>query len=189
MVIYILLSFTGPIPLGDMQEKPARYSCSQALRAGFIQLSGGSDSQNLAATTTTGSQDTTAILGGHTGAEAVHLAALTLLGLVSTEHRSTLLTISQSGKIPNRFDTAFILYRFSLCLSRHNPGFSCVIAADFLSMFYIEGKRTSACLTGRQQPAEEPQRSWFLPRADPPCQSDRSCRWHGRWGGAGPGGK
>ena len=54
-------------------------------------------SQLLAATTTTGGQDTTAILGGHAGTEAVHLAALTLLGLVGTEHGSTLLTFCVIG--------------------------------------------------------------------------------------------
>ena len=39
-------------------------------------------------------QDLTAILGGHTGTEAVHLRALTLLGLISSDrgsHNYTLL--------------------------------------------------------------------------------------------------
>jgi len=53
------------------------------------QFSERSGAENLAATTTTGGQNTAAILGGHTGTEAMHLAALTLLGLVSTEHYNT----------------------------------------------------------------------------------------------------
>mgnify|MGYP003485297283 CR=1 FL=1 len=64
-------------------------------RAGSIHKIGWCVSENrlhgqlLAATTTTGSQHAAAVLGGHTGTEAVHLAALTLLGLVSTEHYNT----------------------------------------------------------------------------------------------------
>ena len=58
-----------------MEPEPA--ACRQSVR---------SDSQDLTAAATTGCQYTTAILGVHTRTEAVHLAALTLLGLVSTEH-------------------------------------------------------------------------------------------------------
>ena len=39
-----------------------------------------------------GSQNTAAVLGRHTGTEAVHLAALTLFGLIRTEHLQQLLT-------------------------------------------------------------------------------------------------
>ncbi len=45
-----------------------------------------SDGQHLATATATSSQHTTAILRGHTGPETVHFAALTLFGLISTEH-------------------------------------------------------------------------------------------------------
>lgn len=45
-----------------------------------------SDGQGLAAATTTGGEHAATVLGGHTRAEAVHFAALTLLGLVGTEH-------------------------------------------------------------------------------------------------------
>ena len=45
-----------------------------------------SDGQFLAATTTTARQHATAVLGGHTGAETMHLIALAFLGLVSTLH-------------------------------------------------------------------------------------------------------
>ena len=47
--------------------------------------------EHLAATAATGGQHTTAVLGGHTGTETMHLAALTLFGLISTEHCETLL--------------------------------------------------------------------------------------------------
>ena len=47
--------------------------------------------QLFAATATAGSQDPAAVLGGHPGTESVHFAALTLLGLIRTEHSSTLL--------------------------------------------------------------------------------------------------
>ena len=42
--------------------------------------------QFLPAAATAGSQNTTAVLGRHPGTEAMHLAALALLGLISTEH-------------------------------------------------------------------------------------------------------
>ena len=42
--------------------------------------------ENLAAAQTTGLQDVAAGLGLHAGTEAVNLGALTLLGLISTEH-------------------------------------------------------------------------------------------------------
>ena len=45
-----------------------------------------SGAENLAAATTAGGQHTAAVLGGHAGTETMHLAALTLLGLVGTEH-------------------------------------------------------------------------------------------------------
>ena len=45
-----------------------------------------SDGQGLAAATTTGGEHAATVLGGHTRAEAVHFAALTLLGLVGTEY-------------------------------------------------------------------------------------------------------
>ena len=53
-----------------------------------------SGAEHLTATTATGGQHTAAILGGHAGTEAMHLAALTLLGLVSTEHREHSLLFS-----------------------------------------------------------------------------------------------
>ena len=71
----------------------AERSQHTALCRGMAEL----DGQLLAATTTAGGQNATAVLGGHTGTEAVHLAALTLLGLVGTEHVSTLLTFCLSG--------------------------------------------------------------------------------------------
>jgi hypothetical protein len=88
--------------LSSTQEKPARY---MRLHTGGLypqigwRVSGKPElhSQLLAATTTTGSQHAAAVLGGHTGTEAVHLAALTLLGLVGTEHVSTLLTFVYQG--------------------------------------------------------------------------------------------
>ena len=50
-----------------------------------------SDSQFLAAATTTGSENTTAVLGGHTGTETMDLIALALLGLISVFHNLSLL--------------------------------------------------------------------------------------------------
>ena len=49
-----------------------------------------------AATSAAASQDLAAILGGHTGTEAMHLCALTLLGLISSDrgsHNYTLLIL------------------------------------------------------------------------------------------------
>ena len=58
--------------------------------------------QFLAAAAAAGSQNPAAVLGRHPGTEAVYLAALTLLGLVCTEHGSTLLTIQTRLRIPGK---------------------------------------------------------------------------------------
>ena len=52
---------------------------------------GKSHRQDLAATKTAAGQHVAAVLGLHAGAETMHLAALTLFGLISTEHCETLL--------------------------------------------------------------------------------------------------
>ena len=67
-----------------------------------------SDSQFLAATTTTGGQHAATVLGGHTGTEAMHLAALTLLGLVGTEHLQHSFAF-EPGRNPS------LLTKYSLC--------------------------------------------------------------------------
>ena len=46
----------------------------------------GSDRQLLAATTATGGEHATAVLGAHAGTEAVNLVTLALFGLISTFH-------------------------------------------------------------------------------------------------------
>ena len=56
--------------------------------------------QLLAAATTAGSQNTTAVLGRHPGTEAMHLAALALLGLISTEHGQHSSQIQTRLRIP-----------------------------------------------------------------------------------------
>ena len=52
------------------------------------QSDGVGNGQAGAAASTAASQDLAAILGRHTGTEAVHLRALTLLGLISSDGRS-----------------------------------------------------------------------------------------------------
>ena len=47
---------------------------------------GKSHRQDLAATKTAAGQHVAAVLGHHTGAETMHLAALTLFGLIRSEH-------------------------------------------------------------------------------------------------------
>ena len=78
-----------------------------------------SDSQLLAAATTTGGQHTAAIPRGHTRPETVHLAALTLLGLIRTEHAQHSSMISSTGKNrkPANKQTAFEVYRNDMPLS------------------------------------------------------------------------
>ena len=61
--------------------------------------------QFLAAAATAGSQNPTAILGGHAGTEAMHLVALALLGLIGTEHLLTPLYVIR----------AFPVEVYSLC--------------------------------------------------------------------------
>ena len=56
--------------------------------------------QLLAAAATAGSQNTTAVLGRHPGTEAMHLAALALLGLISTEHGQHSSQIQTRLRIP-----------------------------------------------------------------------------------------
>jgi hypothetical protein len=68
-------------------------------RAGFIhneqfRQPAGLHRQFLPAAATAGSQNPAAVLGRHPGAETVHLAALTLLGLIRTEHVQHLSSIS-----------------------------------------------------------------------------------------------
>ena len=60
------------------------------------QSDGVGNGQAGAAASTAAGENLTAVLGGHTGTEAVHLRALTLLGLVSSDgrsHKYTLLMI------------------------------------------------------------------------------------------------
>ena len=52
------------------------------------QSDGVGNGQAGAAAGTTAGENLTAVLGGHTGTEAVHLRALTLLGLISSDGRS-----------------------------------------------------------------------------------------------------
>ena len=52
------------------------------------QSDGVGNGQAGAATSAAAGENLTAVLGGHTGTEAVHLRALTLLGLISSDGRS-----------------------------------------------------------------------------------------------------
>lgn len=60
-------------------------------------LTADSGAKHLAAATTASRQYAATVLGGHTGAEAMDFAALTLLGLIGTEHDDTLL-IQNNGE-------------------------------------------------------------------------------------------
>ena len=51
------------------------------------QSDGVGNGQAGAAASTTAGENLTAVLGGHAGTEAVHLGALTLLGLISSDRR------------------------------------------------------------------------------------------------------
>ena len=72
----------------SLSEKPAHRSgrASSTKHIAFTPAGQNSDRQLFPAATAAGSQHTAAVLGGHAGTEAVHLAPLTLLGLVCTEH-------------------------------------------------------------------------------------------------------
>ena len=56
--------------------------------------------QLFATAATAGSQNPTTVLGRHAGTEAMHLAALTFLGLVCTEHNQHSLQIITRSWIP-----------------------------------------------------------------------------------------
>ena len=53
-----------------------------------VQSDGVGNGQAGAATSAAAGENLTAVLGGHAGTEAVHLGALTLLGLISSDGRS-----------------------------------------------------------------------------------------------------
>jgi len=74
----------SPYPLHPKQEKWGR-----ANRYAICFPTGASGAEHLAATVTAGRQHAAAVFGGHASAEAVHLAALNLFGLVGTEHVRT----------------------------------------------------------------------------------------------------
>ena len=59
--------------------------------------------QLFAAAATAGSQNPAAVLGRHAGTESMHLAALTLLGLISTEHGQHSSQTKNSFRIPGIF--------------------------------------------------------------------------------------
>ena len=80
----------GPKRLRRKQRRSRR----RIIAAMSYQSDGVGNGQAGAATSAAAGENLTAILGGHTGTEAVHLRALTLLGLISSDrgsHNYTLL--------------------------------------------------------------------------------------------------
>jgi hypothetical protein len=69
-------------------RKMQRRSRQRIIAAMSYQSDGVGNGQAGAAASTTAGENLTAILGGHTGTEAMHLRALTLLGLISSDGRS-----------------------------------------------------------------------------------------------------
>ena len=65
-----------------------RGSRQRIIAAMSYQSDGVGNGQAGAATSAAAGENLTAVLGGHTGTEAVHLGALTLLGLISSDGRS-----------------------------------------------------------------------------------------------------
>ena len=65
-----------------------RRSRQRIIAAMSYQSDGVGNGQAGAAASTAAGENLTAVLGGHTGTEAVHLGALTLLGLISSDGRS-----------------------------------------------------------------------------------------------------
>ena len=58
-----------------------------------------SGAEHLAATAAAGGQHTAAVLGGHTGTEAVHLGTMPLIGLISALHRILLIYIKHKWRL------------------------------------------------------------------------------------------